>query len=248
MNNDAFLQVADETRGLDAPGLLSWALRRFGARVALASSFSLEDQVLTDMLAGMTSRPRVFTLDTGRLPQETYDTMAETMSRYGLRMEILFPERAEVESLVSRHGPNLFYRSVQDRKACCHVRKVVPLRRKLAELDAWITGMRREQSVTRQDVSPVEWDSAHGKLKINPLAEWTLRQVQEYVQSHSVPVNPLQSRGYLSIGCAPCTRPVEEGDDLRSGRWWWESPEHKECGLHRNQAARPKEVIQHGPA
>lgn len=229
------LQVSEilaETHGLDAEGLLAYAVRRFGDRVALASSLGAEDQVLTDMLARVTPRPHIFTLDTGRLPPQTYDLIDATRKRYGIQIEVLFPDRADIEELVSEGGVNLFYESVAGRKACCHARKVLPLRRKLAELDAWITGLRREQSPTRQGVAAVEWDEGNGLIKINPLADWSAEQVWEHIRAHNVPYNALHDRGYPSIGCAPCTRAVAPGQDIRSGRWWWEEPEHRECGLH----------------
>lgn len=224
--------ILEQAAGLDARGLLALVAKRFGDRVALASSLGVEDQVLTDMLARLTPQPHLFTLDTGRLPQETYDLIDATRKRYGIRIEVLFPDRADVEELVGRGGVNLFYDSVGNRKACCHVRKVLPLRRRLAQLDAWITGLRREQSVTRHDVRPVEWDEGNGLIKVNPLVDWTAEQVWDYVRLHDVPVSALHARGYPSIGCAPCTQAVEPGQDARAGRWWWESPEHKECGLH----------------
>ncbi len=228
---DQLQKILEETRSLDAQGLLAYAFKRFGGRVALASSFGTEDQVLTDMLAKAAPRLHVFTLDTGRLPQETYDLIDATRKKYGIEIEVLFPERADVEELV-RRGVNLFYESVENRKACCHVRKVVPLRRKLATLDAWITGLRKEQAVTRHEIAPAEWDEANGLFKINPLADWSADQVWDYIKLHNVPYNALHDQGYPSIGCAPCTRAVLPGQDLRAGRWWWELPEHKECGLH----------------
>jgi phosphoadenosine phosphosulfate reductase len=217
---------------LDAEGLLGHALRQFGQLVALASSLGAEDQILTDMLARISPQPHIFTLDTGRLPQETYDLIDATRKRYGIRIEVLFPDAAEVESLVNRGGVNLFHDSVESRKACCQVRKVVPLRRKLTQLDAWITGLRREQAVTRAGLSSVEWDEANCLTKICPLIDWTTEQVWDYIRRHGVPYNALHDRGYPSIGCAPCTRAVQPGEDIRAGRWWWEQPQHKECGLH----------------
>jgi phosphoadenosine phosphosulfate reductase len=212
--------------------LLAHVVKHFGDRVALASSLGAEDQVLTDMLCRISPQARIFTLDTGRLPQETYDLIDATRKRYGIQIEVLFPDRTDVEELVSRRGVNLFHASVEDRKACCHARKVIPLRRKLATLDAWITGLRREQSVTRQEIAVVEWDETNGLFKFNPLLDWTTEQVWDYIRRHGVPYNKLHDRGYPSIGCAPCTRAVAPGEDLRAGRWWWEQPEHKECGLH----------------
>ena len=217
---------------LDAQQLVAFAVERWGDGVALASSLGAEDQVVTDMLCRVSTAPRIFSLDTGRLPEETCDTIAATNRRYGIRIKLLFPDREAVEAMVSEGGPNLFYESVESRKRCCAVRKVVPLKGELATLDAWMTGLRREQAVTRAAIERVEWDEANGLIKLNPLADWTEKQVWDYVRSHEIPHNRLHDQGYRSIGCAPCTRPVEPGQDVRAGRWWWEDPEHKECGLH----------------
>jgi phosphoadenosine phosphosulfate reductase len=243
--SDLAESLAAETRGLPPEKLLAHVLIRLGDRVALASSLGAEDQVVTHMLCSIVSQPRVFTLDTGRLPQETYDAIQATNERYGIRIKVLFPDRQDVEGLVNRGGPNLFYASVEARRACCRVRKVLPLRRELASLGAWITGLRREQSVTRADVERVRWDEANGLVKINPLAEWTESQVWDYIRAHNVPTNRLHAMGYPSIGCAPCTRAVSEGEDVRAGRWWWEDPEHKECGLH---PGREEKETARGPA
>ena len=224
--------IAAETRDMSADDLLAHVVGRFGEQVALASSMGAEDQVITAMLCGIREGARIFTIDTGRLPQETHDTIAATNGKYGVRIKVLFPDREPVEEMVSGQGPNLFRDSVEARKQCCHVRKVVPLRRELASLRAWITGLRKEQSVTRRDVERVEWDESNGLVKVNPLADWTHEQVWQYIRGHDVPVNPLHDQGYPSIGCAPCTRAVADGQDLRSGRWWWEQPRQKECGLH----------------
>lgn len=226
----------NELKGLDAAGILKWAGGRFGPRVALATSFGAEDQVLTDLWAGIGKPVRLFTLDTGRLFQETYDVMQATMKRYGLRCEVYAPDAEELAHLVETDGPNLFYESVEKRKACCAVRKTKPLARALAALDAWISGLRKDQSVTRTETEPIEWDESHGLYKICPLYNWTEDQVWAYIREHSVPYNALHDKGYRSIGCAPCTRPVASGEDVRGGRWWWEQPEHRECGLHN----RPK--------
>jgi phosphoadenosine phosphosulfate reductase len=237
--------LSDQLRALEAlspPDILRWALDRFHPRIALASSFQAEESVLIDMLFRLRgSAFRVFTLDTGRLNQETYDCMDAIRERYGIQIEVFFPDAARVESMVREHGLNLFYRSVELRRLCCGVRKVEPLGRALAGLDAWITGLRREQAVTRSGVAKIEFDSDHGGiLKINPLADWTREQVWDYVRKNALPYNRLHDQGYPSIGCAPCTRAVRPGEDLRAGRWWWESPESKECGLHlAKAAARP---------
>jgi len=218
-----------------AEEILAWANETFGARAALASSFGLEDMVLIDMIANVKGTIAVFTLDTGRLHEETYQTMDRVRNRYGLEIKVYFPDREAVEHLVLTKGLYSFRESVDNRKECCRIRKVEPLNRALNDLDAWITGLRREQSITRTDIPKVEEDRDHPPLvKINPLANWSLDQVEAYIQAHNVPVNPLHRKNFPSIGCEPCTRAVQEGEDVRAGRWWWENPEHKECGLHRS--------------
>ncbi|MFB3812502.1 MAG: phosphoadenylyl-sulfate reductase [Terriglobales bacterium] len=201
-------------------------------RIALASSFGAEDQVLTHMLARTDRLARIFTLDTGRLFQETYDTMQQSIERYGIRYEVYAPEPEDIARLVSTDGPNLFYASIEKRKACCEVRKLRPLRKVLGTVDAWICGLRRDQGVTRNRLDLVSWDAEFGIHKICPLFDWSEQQVWNYIHEHNVPYNALHDRGFRSIGCAPCTRAVEPGEDIRAGRWWWEAPEHKECGLH----------------
>jgi phosphoadenosine phosphosulfate reductase len=193
---------------------------------------SYEDQILTHLLCAESAQPRIFTLDTGRLFSETYDAMERTMQHYGFRYEFLAPDAGELEMLLAGNGPDCFYRSIELRKSCCAVRKMRPLGRVLASADAWICGLRREQAVTRRGVEPVEWDDANGLIKINPLHDWTEEQVIDFVKSNTLPYNSLQDRGFRSIGCAPCTRAIGPDDDIRSGRWWWEAPEHRECGLH----------------
>ena len=217
--------------------VLAYFLKRYGGRIALSSSLGLEDQVLTDMVCKVGSAvkvtPRIFTLDTGRLFPETYSLIDRTNMKYGVRIEVFFPDARQVEEMVALDGVNLFYESEDKRKKCCHVRKLEPLARAFKGLDAWICGLRREQSVTRRDMQLIEWDAPNGLIKINPLIDWTERQVREYVAEHGVPYNPLHDKGFPSIGCQPCTRAVKEGEDIRAGRWWWESPDHKECGLHK---------------
>ncbi|MBF0123541.1 MAG: phosphoadenylyl-sulfate reductase, partial [Candidatus Omnitrophica bacterium] len=200
--------------------------------IALASSLGAEDQMLTDMLITLEPEASVFTIDTGRLPQETHDLMERTSEYYGLRYQILYPDMTELDPLIAQHGPDLFYKSVDLRKACCHARKVISLQKKLATLKAWICGLRRDQAVTRGALNKVEWDDANGLVKVNPLVDWTETQVWEYIKKNNVPYNRLHDAGYPSIGCAPCTRAVKPGEDIRAGRWWWEHADHKECGLH----------------
>jgi phosphoadenosine phosphosulfate reductase len=219
--------------------VLRWALDRFQSSVTLACSFGVEDVALIDMMAKLSKSPRIFCLDTGRLHQETYEVMARVRSQYGLVIEVYFPNHEAVEKMVRSKGINLFYESVDNRHECCGVRKVEPLGRALSGMKAWITGLRRSQAVTRGLNSKVEIDRAHGGIvKINPLIDWTEEQVWDYVKKNRVPYNKLHDQGYPSIGCAPCTRPIKPGEDIRAGRWWWENPESKECGLH-NSAPGP---------
>jgi phosphoadenosine phosphosulfate reductase len=220
-----------------AQELLAWALDRFPAgRLALASSFGAEDVVLIDLFAELGRFPRVITLDTGRLPPQTYEVIERVRRRYGLPVELRCPDAAELEDMQARHGPNLFYESVSLRRECCRVRKIEPLKRALAGCEAWVTGLRREQSATRARVAKASWDAEFGLVKLSPLAEWTDADVWRRVREREIPYNALHDEGYPSIGCAPCTRAVKPGEDARSGRWWWESADaHKECGLHRAQ-------------
>jgi phosphoadenosine phosphosulfate reductase len=213
--------------------VLKWALDLFQNQVALACSFGAEDVVLVDMLCNLHPAPRVFCLDTGRLHSETYEVMDAIRDRYGISIEVYFPQADAVEHMVRTKGVNLFYQSIENRKECCGVRKVEPLGRALSGLHAWITGLRSAQAVTRADMPMVELDAAHGGIvKVNPLIHWSESQVWDYIKDHKVPYNKLHDQGFPSIGCAPCTRAVKPGEDVRAGRWWWESPEHKECGLH----------------
>jgi phosphoadenosine phosphosulfate reductase len=229
-------KAAQTWTGVDTtdPGtVLAHALNVYGDRIALASSFSLEDAIVIDLLARIRPEFRVFALDTGRLNPETYECAEALRRRYKVDIEWFFPRNDAVEQLERQKGLFSFRESVENRKECCHVRKVEPLARALSGLEAWITGLRREQSVTRSDLQAVEMDAAHGGLvKINPLVEWTLEQCWDYAKQHKLPYNRLYDQGYTSIGCAPCTRAIQAGEDQRAGRWWWESPDHKECGLH----------------
>ncbi|MFQ5930569.1 MAG: phosphoadenylyl-sulfate reductase [Acidobacteriota bacterium] len=212
--------------------LLRWAVDTYQDRIALASSFGAEDMVLIDLLSQVTPKPRVFTLDTGRLPVETYEVMQEVERRYNLQLEVYCPDYRKVEEMVRQHGINLFYQSVENRKLCCHVRKVEPLQRALSNLSAWVSGLRRQQSAYRSEVPKVEEDN--GRIKISPLADWSDERVWSYIRKNDLPYNKLHDRKYPSIGCAPCTRPVQPGEDPRAGRWWWENS-HKECGLHERE-------------
>lgn len=222
--------------------VLRWALNNLHPKVALASSFGAEDVVVIDMMVRINLEARIFTLDTGRLNQETYDVMDEIKDKYGINIEVMFPNQDEVEQMVRVHGMNLFYKSMENRKLCCGVRKVNPLNRILTTLDGWITGLRSDQTQNRAIASKIEIDAQHGGIvKINPIIDWSWQQVLDYVKKNNIPYNKLHDKGYPSIGCAPCTRPIKPGEDLRAGRWWWETDPQKECGLHADHG-------QNGPA
>ncbi len=219
--------------GRTAEEIIRWAADTFGPGIKMASSFGAEDVVVIDMIARVAPEIRVFTLDTGRLHDETYEVMQRVRERYDIVLEVAFPEREAVERLVREKGFYSFRESVDSRRECCQVRKVEPLRRALSGTKAWMTGLRRDQAVTRSDTPAVEWDEGNELLKVNPLVDWTNEQVWEYVRARQVPYNRLHDQGFPSIGCAPCTRAIQPGEDIRAGRWWWELPENKECGLHR---------------
>jgi phosphoadenosine phosphosulfate reductase len=216
--------------GQTAAEILEWALDTYGNRFAIATSFQKSGMVVLDLAARTGRSFRVFTLDTGRLPEETYSMMETVLRRYGVTVEMVVPDPAEVDSMVDRHGPDLFYDGVSFRQLCCEVRKVRPLARKLVGLDAWATGLRRDQAETRAGVPKAAL--VDGQVKLNPLADWTTGAVEAYIRAHGVPLHPLYARGYRSIGCAPCTRAVKTGEDERAGRWWWEHETKKECGIH----------------
>ncbi len=222
-----------EFEGSSPEDILAWASGNLGRSVALATSFQVQGMVVLDMFAKADPEARIFTLDTGRLHSHTYDVMDRTREKYNINIEVLFPDTAEVEEMVSSRGVNLFYKSVENRRLCCQVRKTNPLNGYLKTLDAWITSIRADQTEQRADSSKFEIDYLHGKmLKINPILDWTIDQVWDYVRKNDVPYNKLHDMGYPSIGCAPCTRAVEEGEDPRAGRWWWEQDSDKECGIH----------------
>ncbi len=216
-----------------AEAIIRYAIQTAGvSRIALASSLSIEDQVLTDLVLKINKEARIFFIDTGRHFQETYDLMTATMSKYNFHYEVYAPETEHLEVMVSHYGPNFFYESRELRKKCCAIRKVTPLTRVLSSVEGWICGLRKEQSLTRQEIALFEWDQKHSLYKINPLAFWPEEKVWEYLTEHQVPYNDLYNKGFPSIGCQPCTRAVKPGEDVRSGRWWWEEPDKKECGLH----------------
>lgn len=228
------LKQKSELEKLPAPDFLRVILKTLGAQAVQANSLGAEDVVILHMLHGINPRFKSFTLDTGRLNPETYDLLARLTEKYGLDCEILFPDATEVEAMVKAKGINLFYESLENRKQCCEIRKVRPLSRVLAKYSAWICGLRREQTTTRTQIEKIEIDTAHGgMLKINPLADWTRDEIWDYIHQHAIPYNRLHDAGYPSIGCAPCTRAINPSEPERAGRWWWENPDSKECGLHK---------------
>lgn len=226
-------QWNDELSNRDPFEVLEFFLDQFGDRVAQATSLGAEDQVITDMLARTGRDVNIFTLDTGRLFPETYTLIDDTNKKYDIKIDVYFPDSAKVESMVKERGINLFYDSVENRKMCCGIRKVEPLQRAFKGMDAWICGLRKDQTVSRFFAKLVEWDKVNGLVKINPLIDWTEKDVWNYLREKDVPFNPLHERGFASIGCQPCTRAVKPGENFKAGRWWWEGQEQKECGLHK---------------
>ena len=226
-------ELNEQLRGKSAEEIVRWAAETFGSEIAFANSFGAEDVALTDVIAKAAPSIRVFTLDTGRLHDETYEVMERVRVRYQMPIVSYFPDREAVEKLEREKGYYSFRESVENRKECCGIRKVVPLKRALSGLSAWMTGLRREQSVTRTEMQALEWDEGNGIAKVNPLIDWSEQDVWDYIKANDVPYNLLHDRGFPSIGCAPCTRAIKPGEDVRAGRWWWENPENKECGLHR---------------
>ena len=225
-------ELNEQLTGKSAEEIVRWAADTFGSQIAFASSFGAEDVALIDIISRVAPELRMFTLDTGRLHDETYDVMERVRTRYELPILSYCPDREAVEKLERGKGYFSFRESIENRKECCGIRKVVPLKRALSGLNAWMTGLRREQSVTRTEMQALEWDEGNGIAKVNPLIDWTEQQVWDYVKANNVPYNALHDSGFPSIGCAPCTRAVKPGEDVRAGRWWWENPENKECGLH----------------
>jgi len=239
-------ELRAEIDGMSAADLLGWVGNRFGAEAALASSLGKEDQVLTHMIAEASLPITIFTLDTGRLFEETHQLLDQTRARYDIGIDIYMPDPADLEEVVSQRGPDFFRESVADRKHCCFLRKVRPLRRALEGKRLWITGLRRDQSDNRAEVEVLDWDEGNDLFKLNPLWDWDDARIEQFVETHAVPINPLHAKGFPSIGCAPCTRAVAPGAHPRSGRWWWESENSRECGIHivdgrlvRGTATRP---------
>ncbi|WP_321313131.1 phosphoadenylyl-sulfate reductase [Halarcobacter sp.] len=216
----------------EATQVIEYFIKEYGRDAALSSSLGAEDQVLTDMILKTDKEANIFTLDTGRLHPETYDVMDATNLKYGVKLNVFFPEVVQVEELYQIQGVNGHFENIENRKRCCNIRKIEPLKRALKPLKVWITGLRASQSVTRTDTPIVEWDENFKVIKVNPLINWREEEVWNYIKANNVPYNKLHDQGYPSIGCAPCTRAIKDDEDVRAGRWWWENPEHKECGLH----------------
>ncbi|MFI3289707.1 MAG: phosphoadenylyl-sulfate reductase [Rikenellaceae bacterium] len=235
MNPNDIIELNAQMERLTPEEIISYFTTEYRGEIALSNSLSLEDQVLTDMICKISPETRIFTLDTGRVFPEAYDLIDRTKKKYDKSIEIFFPNFESVEKMVAEHSVNLFYESVENRKLCCKIRKIEPLRRAFKGLKVWICGLRQEQSITRFGLHPVEWDEANGLIKVSPLYDWSSTKVREYIEKHEVPYNPLCDKGFPSIGCQPCTRAIEPGEDERAGRWWWESPETKECGLHKRK-------------
>lgn len=213
--------------------LLEFCLTKFNNKIFFSSSLGAEDQVLTHILSGIDKRIRIVTLDTGRLFSETLNLIQFTNEKYHINIEVLFPDYQQVEQMVKEKGINLFYDSIENRLRCCDVRKNEPLKRVLPGMEAWITGIRKKQSASRKDTKLAEWDEKNNLIKINPLANWSEKEVWNFINQNKVPYNILHDKGYPSIGCAPCTRAIENGEDVRHGRWWWENEDTKECGIHK---------------
>ncbi|MFA6741667.1 MAG: phosphoadenylyl-sulfate reductase [Arcobacteraceae bacterium] len=233
MSNKELIQnINKELENKSTQEVIEYFLTKF-KNVALSSSLAAEDQVLTDIILKQDKNATIFTLDTGRLHPETYDVMDATNLKYGVKIDVFFPKNEKVQELYQTQGVNGHYESINNRKNCCNIRKIEPLKRALKDVEVWITGLRAAQSVTRVDMPLVEWDENFKVIKVNPLINWTEKDVWDYIKENRVPYNKLHDKGFPSIGCAPCTRAIKDGEDIRAGRWWWENPEHKECGLHK---------------
>ncbi|MEI7597026.1 MAG: phosphoadenylyl-sulfate reductase [Bacteroidota bacterium] len=233
MYKELINDINNQLTGSSAEEIIRTCAENFKDKLVFASSLGLEDQAITHIIASNNFPVSIFTLDTGRLFYESYDLIEKTESKYKIKINIFSPNTNKLQELVNEKGINMFYYSIENRKACCEVRKIEPLQRALKGNNAWICGLRREQSVTRKDLDIIEWDENNGLIKVNPLLNWTENQLNDYIKTNKIPYNTLHDNGFPSIGCAPCTRAIAEGEDIRAGRWWWESPETKECGLHK---------------
>lgn len=231
-NQNSIEALQEKAAGLSIPEVLELLSNQFPGQVTFSSSFSFEDQVISHDILFNKLPISIFTLDTGRLFAETYSVWSSTNSRYDTNIKAYYPDATHIEKFVVQNGPNAFYESVDNRKSCCHIRKVEPLKRALAGNAVWVTGLRAEHSAARHDLQQFEWDAANNIIKYHPILHWTTEETKAYINQHNIPYNPLHDRGFVSIGCAPCTRAIKPGEDFRAGRWWWEDADKKECGLH----------------
>ncbi len=225
-------KIEETITGLSPENALALMAKEFSGKVVFSTSLGYEDQVITHFIFSNNLPIEIFTLDTGRLFSETYSVFESTLQRYKKSIKTYYPQTEQIEKLVSQKGPNSFYESLENRKECCYIRKVEPLKRALEGNKIWITGIRAEQSGNRKDMPALEWDEGNQIIKFHPIINWTLEDVKNYIAKHNIPYNSLHDKGFVSIGCAPCTRAIKEGEDFRAGRWWWEQNDKKECGLH----------------
>lgn len=228
-------QLERELKGKNIVDVIRFLANSFSGKAVFSTSFGYEDQVITHIIFSNSIGIDVFTLDTGRLFPETYSVWNSTLDRYKKEIKVFYPNTGKVEQLVQAKGPLSFYESLENRKECCYIRKVEPLQRALKGYDVWITGIRAEQSGNRNDMKMVEWDEGNKLIKVHPLLHWNFEEVKEFIKAYTIPYNPLHDKGFVSIGCQPCTRAIREGEDFRAGRWWWEDSNKKECGLHVKQ-------------
>lgn len=233
--NTYLADIAKDIQGLDPVASLQYFAQKYPGEITFSTSFGWEDQVITDLIFRNDIPIEVFTLETGRLFPETYYVWNRTLEIYKKKIHAYFPQAESLQAMVDQKGPSSFYESVENRKECCHIRKIEPLKRALSGKKIWVTGIRAEQSLNRHDMSNIEWDEGNQLLKFHPVFNWTLEEVKAYIKENNVVYNTLHDKGFPSIGCAPCTRAVREGEDFRAGRWWWEDQSKKECGLHATQ-------------
>ena len=233
---DRFLSLQEAVSGLSIADTFKILNEEFPGKLVFSTSFSYEDQVITDFISKLSFPVSIFTLDTGRLFPETYSTWSRTLEQYQIPITAFYPDAQRLQEFVRTYGPNSFYESVENRKQCCYLRKVEPLKKALAGNAVWVTGLRAEHSPNRSDMTILEWDEVNQIIKYNPLLHWTTEEVRQYIDQYNIPYNALHDRGFVSIGCAPCTRAIKAGEDFRAGRWWWEDASKKECGLHVHEA------------
>ncbi len=225
-------ELIHQNSGLNELDTLEFLAERFSGRIVFSSSFSFEDQAISHMILSNNLPIQIFTLDTGRMFAETYSVWNSSNEKYHTKIKAYYPNQQQLQEFIEEKGPNSFYESVDNRKRCCHIRKVEPLQRALAGKELWVTGLRAQHSAARHDLPLFEWDEINQVVKYHPILHWSFDEVKAYIRENNIPYNPLHDRGFVSIGCAPCTRAVKEGEDFRAGRWWWEDAGKKECGLH----------------